>query len=410
MGTISFFVLAIPITLLLIHDAIGEVIVNAIIPSMYSGLLIACAALYAVSLTALLVPLVIIVGVCLFVPFVYRPSFAAYERRNVYLKKAQVAGSYPVRINHVKSSTSGPWTCWNDFLKYVWRVSFIAIHSMQHSVVMLSTRAIDIRREKKLHTDKVWRDMNLKVVSEEVLVDDDDKWRRYASDENFLATPARSEYSNFSFKNANTCPVKISNMVSSTGEIGTVDPKEERLRLRAMRGLTRVEGDKVIMRSGEYVHVQLHSYYVFTPKEAISIIRGRLSPDSVSVSEEYLEVIVPDLYREFQNIFKNFYPDGILMSETEIDEASENFTTWKNALKLRQATAIKDDVACSVEIIDFQVFQEWFEFELIDSIHSIAADRLLNHTLLQDLSIRMRLSDIAVPRVLGNARSKQVLI
>ena len=130
----------------------------------------------------------------------------------------------------------------------------------------------------------------------------------------------------------------------------------------------------------------------------------------MSVSEEYLEVIVPDLYREFQNIFKNFYPDGILMSETEIDEASENFTTWKNALKLRQATAIKDDVACSVEIIDFQVFQEWFEFELIDSIHSIAADRLLNHTLLQDLSIRMRLSDIAVPRVLGNARSKQVLI
>ena len=72
---------------LMVNESVGEAFIDAAIPSVFSSMLIFGAALYQISLLALLLPLCVAAGFVLYRTFIYRPAKKAHERRRCLLKE-----------------------------------------------------------------------------------------------------------------------------------------------------------------------------------------------------------------------------------------------------------------------------------------------------------------------------------
>jgi hypothetical protein len=54
-GVLSFLIIALPMTIILLNEVVGEAIIDAAIPAVYSAILTLGAFLYSISLAALLI-------------------------------------------------------------------------------------------------------------------------------------------------------------------------------------------------------------------------------------------------------------------------------------------------------------------------------------------------------------------
>ena len=106
---------------------------------------------------------------------------------------------------------------------------------------------------------------------------------------------------------------------------------------------------------------------------------GEIVREQLSV--EVIEIPVSDLFREFQDIFNFFYPDGISMSNTEKEEVFELFTVWMQEQKYRSKIRFDGAAYCEVQTISFKLFHNWF-FDLSQMIHDVMSDRLMKYILL----------------------------
>jgi hypothetical protein len=81
LGVLSFLVIAVPMTLVLLNDRIGDALLDSALPSAFSCFFFVGSALYSISLTTLLLPIFLVLAVVLYFLCVYRPARAAYSQR-----------------------------------------------------------------------------------------------------------------------------------------------------------------------------------------------------------------------------------------------------------------------------------------------------------------------------------------
>lgn len=220
------------------------------------------------------------------------------------------------------------------------------------------------------------------------------EWKKYSASErdvSDLSNPVRNVPKHFDLKRSKSlnakCPVEISNMIMSSpgGQLKRVDLQLERQTSMPSRNATVPMDDKIIMRREESDSLQkkqLDSYFVYTSAEAICALRERLS---VSACNTDTAVALGDLSREFERTMSTFYPDGVRMTKTEIEEANENFTEWKNNISSSRNAAATSPSFDAVETVEFRLFEEWFT-SMFASVHNIVKDRLLDYTLQQVLN------------------------
>jgi hypothetical protein len=101
-GSIISLLVILPLSLMLFNETIGHVFIDYLIPSVFSGVLLVGEAMLSVSVALLVVPLMLIVGVPLYVIFLYRPAklavFRRLEIRKAYWDKVDSMGQ-PVAIS-----------------------------------------------------------------------------------------------------------------------------------------------------------------------------------------------------------------------------------------------------------------------------------------------------------------------
>ena len=99
--------------------------------------------------------------------------------------------------------------------------------------------------------------------------------------------------------------------------------------------------------------------------------------------EELFEIPVPDLLREFRNVFDFFYPDGILMSAMEREEVCELFEQWtqEQLVTGRSRVIFNGSIWEKVQTVAFSAFHSWF-YDLMLIVRGTMSDRLINHVLL----------------------------
>jgi hypothetical protein len=94
-GYLSFFMIAVPMTIILVHAAVGEAIIDVVIPAAYSAILTLGAFLYSKSLAALLVTFCVALVALNYWGFVYRPASIAHSRRKDKLRRLQYIEGQP---------------------------------------------------------------------------------------------------------------------------------------------------------------------------------------------------------------------------------------------------------------------------------------------------------------------------
>ena len=78
---LSFLVIAVPITLVLLNDRIGDALLDSALPSVISCFFFVGSALHSISLATLLLPIFLVLAVVLYFLCAYRPVRAAYSQR-----------------------------------------------------------------------------------------------------------------------------------------------------------------------------------------------------------------------------------------------------------------------------------------------------------------------------------------
>ena len=442
LGMASFLVIAIPITFLLINEAIGGAVMDAAIPAFYFA-----------ALMALLVPLLAIAAICLYTLFIYRPSFKAYNRRCDKLNRSHADSTNRRNRSVRRAVPSGPRSGFSESFRYLHRVYTIVKCSLQDSVTMLSTKSLDNHRKKRLCDSIIWRNMNKYVViqdltlesqkliplvavitkeymvsnleqlhndeSSSVSYDEFDQYKRSKQ------LPSGHSLSDISFSEINPSktsfmlslkvvreekederevelkgkfeikknlpfqyPIEIATMTSSRdSEKKRINTTQEIQNIRKKREIIHFMGDEVKVQRDESIRCraamkQMNPTFISTLEEAITIIHKNLSASSLSVLYGQSKVQIKDLSLEFEKMLPFFHPDSIPMSELELNEVHEKFTEWKNEINSRRS--LTDLPIAGDGSIDFETFERWFS-TAFEFIHNIADERLLAYTLRQML-------------------------
>jgi hypothetical protein len=115
---------------------------------------------------------------------------------------------------------------------------------------------------------------------------------------------------------------------------------------------------------------------VFEFHEACSIIRSKLPALNASPL-----ISIKDISRGFENIWEVFYPDGVVVTETERQEFLELFNFWKCGQALLHKGVFDNNVLKTVKVVSFDVFEDWFMNDFSETIRIRKSDRVLDHIL-----------------------------
>jgi hypothetical protein len=130
---LSFLIIAVPMTLFLLNDRIGDALINSALPSIFTGFFYVGSVLYGISLATLLLPIFLFVAVVLYFLCVYRPARAAYSQRekNMKLMSDQgMASTRSTRTNTRERKTNRKSSCLKNTVNYFRRVFSIMTHSL----------------------------------------------------------------------------------------------------------------------------------------------------------------------------------------------------------------------------------------------------------------------------------------
>ena len=414
-GLFSFILIAIIMTSILANQEIGNAVIDAIIPTFYSAILVLGAELYKVSLSALLFPFCLVIGLICYYVFVYRPAKAAHRQRGKLLRQAELETEATGRRNRLRKhsgreSSKGPEGRLNSLYEYVSRVSNMLIISVQSGIANLSYNKMKLHKLKKCADRQRWCAMNSPASFQGTitLVSEDEAGGVYKN------YPVRRNIStagsNLSHRGSAPPPEILRTMMSATNRSrshGAI-PYQPRSSHGSTKGLWEAN-ELVIMKclEGDRSSKQLRPMIIFDSEQAVSRIRsnlsaraptnakGRIVYEETERDDEYesmLEVPVDDLVEQFDDVFDYFYPDGIKMSEVEREEGYDSFTIWLQQQELNFKLRLDGAVYYEVQMIEFNLFESWFLDHLMAAIHNIMVDRLINHTLLYTPLIKKNIS------------------
>jgi hypothetical protein len=387
LGIMSFLIIAIPTTLILLNDKIGDALIDCALPSIFSGFFFVGSALLQQSLTTLLLPIFVLLAIVLYFLCVYRPARAAYTQREENMKILSARGMAYTRSSRITSrerKTNRKYSHLQNCDHYFRRVCSIITHSAQHAVTYFSSYHMAVSRSKAYTHKKQWRDMN--------------------SPHSFQGSiPAHAAMENVHLQ-SNTLhrhnqtvflpPPEISNMMTSTTQWKRAYEEQmknkkfaESLEDAGARVITRQQGANMNLR-------QMKTLIYFGEAEALDAMRAHLiTADSSSPCEvfnRHCEVPVQDLIDEFRDMLNLYFPDGIEMTGDEKEEVCQMLMEWKDKQNLRIAVEIICGTLFETQMLDFLLFEKWFLDTFATAMHQVRNERLLSHTLRHIPSVKKR--------------------
>lgn len=455
LGIISFVIIAIPMTCILLNEALGGAIVDSVIPAFYSAIFLLGTFLHSVSIIALIVTFIVLIIALNYWTFVYVPARQAHIRRKDKMKRLYHEYSALMKLKMLKRETVKKNT---EVIKttnysrsmslsvYLHRVIHIIKRSIQHAITLLSFRRM--RHMKSVAAKKVWCGMNRSSAFQGI-VDADLRIE--------MATPVgspRNKLLKFVRRQSTvSIPDGVTHMLSSLNELQiqnkssphksphkSVQRKVPTLLLSFSPTSNQYfnevtdfipenqnddnndydinQCDPVIHRLAygeERKRRKLRPLIIFEATEVILALRSRLitfenrnssnnnsntnsatsnnddNYNSKRNSYDHLDISETVLFTELKRILEIYYPDGVALSETEKAEACESYNTWKQSINEHFSIVLVKLKPVRVRIISFKAFEDWFQRDILNVIRNNLSDRLLDNSLRHSPNIKRRL-------------------
>jgi hypothetical protein len=380
-GLLSFLMIALPMTIILLNEVVGEAIIDAAIPAVYSAILTLGAFLYSISLSALLITFCLALGAANYWRFVYHPASVAHSRRKDKVRRLQYERHSTSKFNRLRSikatnSSSKPRT------GYLRRLLNIIKRSIQHGITLLSVRRT--QSAKRFAMTKKWCGMNRPSLSLATI-------RSEEGSPSQMSPDSVSRRLN-KVKTAYRVPEKIIDMLAAASSPKLVEERQRRFSFEA--SLTGAS-EHVVMTASQMNHRRaVTPPYIFTSKQAVSLLRSRLSESYGHGIAGHMDVTETSLIAEFRLMLDIFYPDGVALSLAEKTEACDQFNDWKDSVNDHFTLRFDDATALEVRMIRFSIFEEWFSREILSILQNNLPDRLLDSSLRHVPNMKKRLARI----------------
>ena len=392
LGCVSFFLIAAPMTILLLNEAVGTALIGAAIPSIYSSLLIGGAYLFRMSLFAMLLPYCFLIGVPCYITFVYRASIIAYAKRASDRRRAVIEGIPRSAKTGFRSKNKNRKHSHDDVQQqksaqamcsgYVLRLLRALYHAFQDTVAFFSPYHFSVRRARAIAETMTWRNMNMPRTAQGTV--------RPRTKKSECRSPTAAKPMPKVLKKMRS--LKFTPMLSACDEVSPnldgvfseVDDGEDGEKIDTDFSVMlesnseqlevplddELEGSKKLPR--------LNSLIVFETEEALSMMRRKLTMhNSTRGSQEVLtNVITADLMEEFKEVLEIFYPHGVAMTESEKEEACKLFGLWRDKQNARNNVSFVEASTDDVPMASFPQFESWFSVNLIRTMHSVKANRI----------------------------------
>lgn len=374
---------------ILLDEFVGDKIIDAAIPAVYSGVLVAGVFLYSVSLIALLVVFCFIIGALLYWRFVYLPASKAHLKRKAKLRRLKHSHQSPGRgyprgsVTALRQTAARPK---GGVWSYLKRVLFIMKHSVQHGITLLSYR--QTRYAKARAIEREWGGMNRSTVLQGTISKKRiirPRSERIRQTDNPMSSPPSNWSDRYDDRG------RVLSFPASITRMGSTRNLLERLKSPINRSDTIEsyrESSKPSLPRNEECKRQIVPLITFDVAHALAKMKARLSQlehceterDGV-VHEGQFETHEQHLRLEFQNMLEYFYPHGVALSPDEKKEACEMFDAWKTSRNLLFRVELSQDGVTELRMIRFSLFEEWFQNEILTVIHNSIADRLHDHSI-----------------------------
>jgi hypothetical protein len=388
LGWISFAAIAVPMTCILFNEAVGNAIVDAAIPAVYSAILVLGAYLYSISLLALLVTFFLVLAAANYWAFVYRPASLAHSRRKSKLKIARQDDMSRLRRSASSAGLSASSRAQAESVgAYMWRILNIWKRSIQHGITLVSFRRI--RHAKKLASTQMWCGMNRSLIFQGLTINDSN-----LSPESPGKGPQDSFRRIGGQSSASMTPGCITDMMTATSK-GAKSPQADRRRTsfltRFNSGIDLPEQRVVTRMGGVSTKKGVTFQRLFNSRQFLSSLRSKIIGSTISHSDEPLSVPDKELFEKFEKLLDAFYPDGVALSVVEKSEACDLCRQWIDTTN-EENDELYPNLAREGHMIMFSVFEEWFIRVIMSSIKHALSDRLLDISLRHTLGATKRLA------------------
>lgn len=373
---------------ILLNEFIGDKIIDATIPAVYSGLLVAGVFLYSVSIIALCVVACFIIGALVYWRFVYMPASKAHMKRKAKLRRLKQGHQSPGRGYPRGSVTAHRHNAprpKGGVCSYLKRVLFILKHSVQHGITLLSYR--QTRHAKARAIEREWGGMNRSTVLQGIVAKKTvirPRSERIRQTDNPMSSPPSNWSDRYDRGIVLDFPASITKMGSSRNILERLkSPIKRSESIESYR-----ESSKPSLPRNEECKRQLVPLITFEVEHALAKMKAQLSllehceteRDGV-VHETQFETHERNLRIEFQKMLEYFYPHGVALSSEEKKEACELFDAWKISQNLLFRVELSRDGVDELRMIRFSLFEDWFTNEILSIIHNSVSDRLHDHSM-----------------------------
>lgn len=370
---------------ILLHESLGNAIVDAAIPAIYSAILVLGAYLYTISLLTLLLSLFLVLAVANYWAFIYRPASLAHSRRKKKLRTIRHGDNQASRTNRtIRSSHSSSMTPRAaprsvSTASYVWRLFNITKRSMQHGITLISFKRR--RHIKSMASKREWCDMNRSATVQALVLT--------SQDSHAFSTRGPVGGANKSVRRlrstSNPVPCPVTDMMTSSNLLKSSQSSlQKRSSLLSLftEATDTSDQQRVLTTAGSFkIQRLLVPYILLDSRHFCSHLKSKLVDLTTSHSEEPLEVRESDLCRVFIELLEVFYPDGIALSYAEKDEACELYGLWKVTLEDDMNTKSPNSSSVEVLVVLFSGFEAWFNQVFMSLIRNTLSDRLLDNSL-----------------------------
>ena len=366
--------IAVPMTVILLNEFIGDAILDAVIPGIYAGILVMGATLYTVSLLALLLPFCLVIGILWYLIFIYRPAQHAHNRRKELLKRRMLEDSlstaHSFRQNGSSARFRGSAFGRQTLTGYLARVRTIAKHGIQDGITWISGGELQLRDPRKHFVQRDWCHINMLPCYQGMIYE-----QSVESKDRSLSLVVPSRHAMF------LPPVKISNMMTSSTQWKALYQHRQKGLNNDVANILD-DSDQLVVTCPMIIDRSLRpvrSPIVFDPAEILTRLWTKVATSYPDAPRGSKEVSMECLYTEFQAILTVYYPDGIRLSEAEKAEACEMFTYWREWRYLDEEYVRSP--RSGMEVVSFFLFDGWFTDKLVNALRGRLPERLLDHSL-----------------------------
>ena len=381
----TFAAVAMPMACILLNQSIGEVIIDVMLPTVFSTTLILGATLYAISLLALVVPFCFVFGMIVYIMFVYQPAKNALKRRKEKMKKIQLEGMSLWKLNQMRRasvvklrarSSNSPKAAIQRLGEYLYRVLIIFKQGILRAILFLSNQRSADYKAAQWANIKKWGEMNTPAGHQGSIPEKRGR----------VLNRAPSESTGWMKSDRKTPmylpPLEIANMMTSSTRWKQLYQEQHEKKNKQFADILEKRSQRVVVKNSvkkRDLAKYLKTSVVFTSDEALHRMRSQLLPAaSLECRDDLPRVPISKLFREFQDLLGYFYPDGIALTALEKTEATEQFIAWKDSLNLPYQMGVMGGEVLDASV-NLLVFERWFADDLLSVIHSILSNRLMDH-------------------------------